>query len=239
MRRLFIWASLVAAVAGIMVILVPEARADPRNPSSVVIVIHGGGWWTGDAGQMASICAALETPERASVAPNYTLSMVAPFPAANRDLARLTRRLRERGFERVYAVGCSAGGNLAAWLGAKGLVDGFVCWSAPSDLRRCDWWRPVPGWVVHRFAPTARKRVNASPALRQMSVPALIIHSRDEWIPVRQARRLRDANPLAKLVILPGEAHGLKAAPLALPRTIAWLDSLDGARAPAPAQPAR
>jgi acetyl esterase/lipase len=229
MRRLVIWASLVAAVAGIMANLAPEAWADPTAPSSVVIVIHGGGWWSGDAGEVASICAALETPDRASVAPNYTLSMVAPFPAANRELARLTRQLRERGFERVYAVGVSAGGNLAAWLGVKGLVDGFVCWSAPADLTRFDWWRPAPGWVVRRFAPTARKRVNASPALRPMSVPALIIHSRDEWIPVRQARRLRDADPLARLVILPGKAHGRKTAPQALPCTIAWLDSLDGA----------
>jgi acetyl esterase/lipase len=226
MRRLFIWALLVAAVAGITVMHVPDASADSTTPSCVVIAIHGGGWWTGDAEEMASICAALETPERACVAPNYTLSMVAPFPAANRDLARLTRRLRERGFDRVYAVGVSSGGNLAAWLGAKGLVDGFVSWSAPSDLTRFDWWRPLPGWVVHRFAPTARKRTNASPALRQMRVSALIIHSRDEWIPVRQARRLHDADPLSKLVILPGDAHGLNAAPLALPITTTWLDSL-------------
>jgi acetyl esterase/lipase len=226
-RRLLVLVSCVAAAAGIIAVVAPEAGADMGTPSSVVIALHGGGWWAGDSESVAFICAALETPERACVAPDYTLSMVAPFPAANRDLARLTRGLREQGFERVYAVGVSSGGNLAAWLGAKGLVDGFVSWSAPSDLRRIDWWRRGPGWVVHRFAPTRRNRINASPALRQMSVPALIIHSQDEWIPLGHAQRLHDADPLSELTILPGSAHGLQAAPVALPLTVTWLDSLE------------
>ena len=189
--------------------------------ATAVVVIHGGGWWTGSAADVQPVCDAL--PEFDCYRPSYTLSMTAPFPAANVDLRAYVAELRLRGYDRVLAVGLSAGGNLSAWLAARGYVDGAVTWSAPSDLRVFDWWRRTPGWVVHRFAPYRSDRRRASPAWHGVDVPILIIHSRRERMPLDQARRLRAASPLGRLVVLDGRDHAMGYFDRAMPLTRGWL----------------
>lgn len=208
----------------VSVILIVGAFVFPTKAFSqdAVIAIHGGGWWSGSPSTMQRVCDAVPI-EFACFTPSYTLSMQRPFPAANYDLTRFVHDLRSQGYEHVYAIGSSAGGNLAAWLAMRGLVDGAVTWSAPSNLRWIDWHRRKPGWVVHRFAPGKWKRVKASPALHHINVPMLIFHSRHEWIPAKQAWRLHRAAPLSKLVLLDGEAHALSYYDEAMPLTAAWL----------------
>ncbi len=189
---------------------------------TAVIVIHGGGWWSCNPSQVRPVCDVLR-PYVDTYAPEYTLSMVSPFPQANRDLKAYVENLRSIGYERILAVGVSAGGNLAAFLAQHDLVDGFVSWSAPTDLRRFDWYRRTPGWVVERFAPTRRKKIRASPALHSITAPGLIIHSEAEWMPLFMARRLHAAAPASDLVVLPGTAHGMVYFDLAMPITLQWI----------------
>lgn len=208
----------------ISVALIVAAFVFPTKalPQDAVLAIHGGGWWSGSPTRMQQVCDSL--PEDiACFTPAYTLSTTKPFPAANRDLMRFTHALRCQGYEHIYAIGSSAGGNLAAWLAMKGLVDGAVTWSAPANLKRIDWHRAKPGWVVHRFAPSKRKRWQASPALRPINVPMLILHSRHEWIPPRQAWRLHHAAPLSKLTLLDGDEHAFAYFDQAMPLTLDWL----------------
>lgn len=204
-------------------ILIALAIPTTAQANTAVVTIHGGGWWSGAPTRVSPICEEVASAGLPCFTPDYTLSMSAPYPRANRDLARFVADLRAQGYDQIFAVGASAGGNLAAWLASRGLVEGYVTWSAPSDLRRIDWKRPIPGWVVHRFAPKKWKRYAASPALRTITVPGLIFHSRDEWIPVGQARRLRRATPNGTLRVLSGSAHAMSYFDRAITPTVNWL----------------
>jgi pimeloyl-ACP methyl ester carboxylesterase len=110
----------------------------------------------------------------------------------------------------VLAVGLSAGGNLAAWLAARGYVDGAVTLERPVRPARFRLVAADAGvGSFHRFAPNRSFRRSASPAWHGVDVPILIIHSRREWMPLDQARRLRAASPLGRLVVLDGGDHAM------------------------------
>ena len=237
-------ATAVLAFAVIGAVMGPAARADDGPvyalridrydaatpvPGVAVMVIHGGGWWTGSANAAATVCDAVVAQlSLTCFAPDYTLSGVAPFPAANRDLMSAVTYVRALGFSRIGAVGLSAGGNLTAWLAAHGLVDVAAVWSAPSDLTTIPDWNPPkhPGkvGVVRSFAPTASARRAASPGLKTISVPLLVVNSDDELIPLSQARELyRAATGERHLTLLSGTAHASEYTAVELPETLAWL----------------
>ena len=88
-----------------------------------VILIHGGGWRTGDRSQGIPIAQRLAARGYVAVTVEYRLSIEALYPAAVHDLKAVIRWLRAHGAEhlidttRIVALGCSAGGQLAALLG--------------------------------------------------------------------------------------------------------------------------
>jgi len=215
-RRSGIGRSLVLLVATLAPLISGAgASALPLRPA--IIVVHGGGWYSGSPEKVQPICEKLETAGFDCFTPRYTVSTVAPFPAASHDLINVVNDLEELGYTTVYGVGISAGGNLVAWLATHGWLDAIVTWSGLSDLREYDWERPSPiGWVVELFCPTQNKRVGAS-ILEPVGVPHLILHARDEWVPRWQARAFGTPT------WLDGSKHGYQNFDEAMPLTLDWL----------------
>ncbi|WP_018500678.1 alpha/beta hydrolase [Parafrankia discariae] len=96
------------------------------DPLPVVVAIHGGAFAFGDKQDMARTAHALTAAGYAVASVNYRLSGEAAFPAAVADVRAAVRWLRanahHRGLDptRIGVIGESAGGYLAAMLGAAG-----------------------------------------------------------------------------------------------------------------------
>lgn len=98
----------------------PKARL-PVHPA--VLLIHGGGWKSGDKSQMAAMATVLAKHGFVSVAAEYRLSPEAQYPAALNDLKDALKWMRSVSEKytidtsNVAVLGVSAGGQLAALLG--------------------------------------------------------------------------------------------------------------------------
>lgn len=112
----------------------PTARA--QKPRPAVLLIHGGGWRTGDRSMNVAMAKRLATAGYVAVTADYRLSTDSLYPAAIHDLKEAVRWLRAHAdtlgidTDRIAAMGCSAGGQLAALLGTTGdlpLLEGNGC----------------------------------------------------------------------------------------------------------------
>lgn len=98
----------------------PKAR---RRPYPAVLLVHGGGWRSGDRSQHHAMAQQLAARGFVAVTAEYRLSSEAPYPAAVQDLKTAIRWLRAHarsyGLDtaRVAVWGFSAGGQLAALVG--------------------------------------------------------------------------------------------------------------------------
>lgn len=104
-----------------MDIFYPERSRGEKYPA--VLLIHGGGWRTGDKSLMVPLAQQLAKKGFVTAAVEYRLSLEAPYPAALHDLKAAVRWLRANAGDysidtsRIAAFGTSAGGQLAALLG--------------------------------------------------------------------------------------------------------------------------
>ena len=95
------------------------------GPWPVVFYIHGGSWMEGDKGEAAGLGSWLTPQGYVVVSVNYRLYPFARFPAMIEDIKCAVRFLRANAVEynidpnRIGAMGASAGGHLAALLGAS------------------------------------------------------------------------------------------------------------------------
>lgn len=91
-----------------------------------IIMIHGGGWRTGNRTQHYALVEKLATLGYTCFTPEYRLSTEALFPAAVYDLKAVIRWVRSHAVDygidtaRIATAGFSAGGELAAFLGVTG-----------------------------------------------------------------------------------------------------------------------
>lgn len=128
----------------------------PRTPAPVVVIVHGGGWSTGDRcvvyGASLGGCrwgsvileGALRefSSEAIVVVPNYRLAPANPYPAAVEDLKDVLAWIYGSGgrsigaLPQVVVVGESAGANLGAMISVDGEfpVNGFVGYGGYYDL---------------------------------------------------------------------------------------------------------
>lgn len=96
---------------------------DTGKTYPAVLLIHGGGWRTGDRSLMVPLAQQLAAEGYVTVAVEYRLSLEAPYPAAVHDLKAAVRWLRANAgsypidTSKIAAFGTSAGGQLAALLG--------------------------------------------------------------------------------------------------------------------------
>lgn len=99
----------------------PQSSSGKTYPG--VILIHGGGWQSGDKTQMHTIGKALASQGYVAFSVEYRLSLEAKYPEAVYDLKAAIRWMRANAkqfnlnTEKMASLGTSAGGQLAALLG--------------------------------------------------------------------------------------------------------------------------
>lgn len=101
-------------------------RAEERDgPVPGVLIIHGGGWRSGDKAQLGGLAYQLASVGYACFAINYRLSTQALYPAAVHDVEAALQWMKTSadtlGIDptKIAVLGFSAGGQLAALIGAK------------------------------------------------------------------------------------------------------------------------
>ena len=179
-------------------------RADLYRPSGpglkpAVLLIHGGGWEAPDRRhQMVSIASRLA--ERGYVVMNatYRLAPAHRRPAPLEDLQQALTWLRAHSAElsvdpaRLATFGYSAGGHLAALLGAIQTahtpgVRAVVAGGAPTDLRKWPNGRLVVQYMGGRMEHMPEAYHAASPVtqIRPQHPPVFLYHGQsDELVPV-------------------------------------------------------
>jgi dipeptidyl aminopeptidase/acylaminoacyl peptidase len=138
------------------------------------------------------------------------------WPATFEDTAAAIRALPLEA-SRVVAIGHSAGGQLAVWAAAEGLVTAAVSQAGALDLDELARLGTSDG-VVHQLLGGTPDEVPhrydaASPRRRlPIGVPLLLVHGeRDDDVPVHVSREFaaaaRDAGDECELVVIADESH--------------------------------
>jgi len=96
---------------------------DDYSPHPAIILIHGGGWRSGDKTMLHPIAIRLAENGYTAVSVEYRLSPEKKYPAAIYDLKTAVKWLKENSEKynidtnKIAVLGCSAGGTLASFLG--------------------------------------------------------------------------------------------------------------------------
>ena len=101
-------------------------KANNKTKRIAILIIHGGGWRTGNRTQHYPLAQQLAAKGYVCFTPEYRLSTEALFPAAVYDLKESIRWVKKNAGKynidtaRIVVSGFSAGGELAAFLGVTG-----------------------------------------------------------------------------------------------------------------------
>lgn len=210
---------------------------DATGPAPCIVVIHGGGWDSGDRRQLPSLNHWLARQGYAVAAVSYRLAPDHPWPAQREDLLAALAWLKGHGADhgidptRLVLVGRSAGGQIATAVGYLGdpAVRGVIALYAPHDMRFA-WSVSRPDDALNSLQlmrqylggpPEARDAVydSASGQLlvqRGRTPPTLLVHGTiDTLVWVRHSRRLAarlaEAGVPNLLLELPWATHALEA----------------------------
>lgn len=107
----------------------------PKEKTAVkrtaIIIIHGGGWRTGNKSLHHTMARRLAALGYVCFTPEYRLSTEALYPAAVYDIKAMIRRVRKNAVKynidtnKIVVAGHSAGGELAAMMGATNNISSF------------------------------------------------------------------------------------------------------------------
>jgi acetyl esterase len=224
-----------------------------------VIVIHGGRWMRGDRTDTPAADIAAQGHVAFSV--DYRLAPEHPYPAAIEDLQTAVLFVREHADEygvdptKIWAIGGSAGGHLAALLGTLGQgpttegarIAAAVSWSGPMDLETLSASALGLEKAATQFVGCTRAEESAcSAALREASPvthldpsdpPLFIANGTAEPIPFDQAalmaRAADEAGVEARIWTVEGNLHGFSYVREALPATDAFVtNAIEGTDLP-------
>jgi pectinesterase len=102
-----------------------------KQAGTAIIIIHGGGWRTGNRTQHYPLAQQLANLGYVCFTPEYRLSTEALYPAAVYDIKASIRWAHENAKEysvdtsKIVVLGFSAGGELAAFIGATNTINKF------------------------------------------------------------------------------------------------------------------
>ena len=184
---------------------------EAERPVGVAVVLHGGFWRDRyDRHLMDALCADLASRGWTAWNLEYRrLGSGGGWPATCDDVAAGIEALAGRD---AVAIGHSAGGHLALWAAAEGLVRAAVGQAAVPDLREAQRLSLSAG-VVDDLLGDVPAYAEASPFERlPLGVPQLLVHGEDDAIvPVSMSREYeraaRAAGDDVELVALPGVGH--------------------------------
>ncbi len=115
----------------------PE-KSNTKKPA--IIIIHGGGWRSGNRAQHHTLARALANIGYACFTPEYRLSTEALFPAAVFDIKEAIKWVRHSAVtfnidtSKIVVAGFSAGGQLAALAGSTGNMPIFENYDNKNGL---------------------------------------------------------------------------------------------------------
>jgi acetyl esterase/lipase len=193
----------------------------PKHRPAIVL-IHGGGWQTGDKRHFAAQGRALAQLGYAAFSVNYRLAPTHPYPAAVDDVQAAVRWVRAPAQVKAYgidpkrigAIGASAGGHLVGMLATAGdgprttgaRIKAAVSWSGVYDFSGFD---NIPlraigavGNLVLNFlgcqpgepdCATIQRAASPASHVDATDAPMLLAHSDHEFVPLDQATRMDDA----------------------------------------------
>jgi len=121
-------------------IIAPVKKA--RGEATAIMIIHGGGWRSGDRSQHYSLARRLASLGYVCFTPEYRLSTEALYPGAVDDLRAalgwIASQSKKYGFSRdkIVVAGFSAGGQLAALLATTTGISQHAntCYAPPAQL---------------------------------------------------------------------------------------------------------
>lgn len=206
---------------GILALDLARPRSS-RKPLPCILVIHGGGWYTGSKSDHTGIIENVARRSCVGVSADYRLAPAHRFPAQVEDVKCAVRFLRAHaepyGIDpgRIGVLGFSAGGHLAMMLGTtvgmkelegrggwedqSSEVQAVVSCFGPVDLAAQDW-PDETRRMIEDFLGGTREDIPkvyelASPVahVKDRCPPMLLFQgTRDEYVPYTQAYAMIEA----------------------------------------------
>lgn len=207
-------------------LLMDVYRSDisPSRPQPLVVLVHGGGWCSGNRKQMADMAVGLARLGYCAVTVEYRLAPQVHFPEPLSDVKTAIIYLKSHAAEfnidpsRIGIVGGSAGGHLALLVAVTNsevnslsasskanlsLAKAVVSIAGPTDLTQ-KFSAPatdvVKGLMGRDFSTNAQAYAEASPVhwVNSNSAHLLLIHGdQDEIVPFGQAKEMLERSRAA------------------------------------------
>lgn len=202
----------------------------PKQPGALkipcIVVIHGGGWRSGDKTRFAAIAGNLAEQGFAAACIGYRLLPEVEFPAPVVDCKAAVRWVRANAArhgidpDRIGAIGGSAGGHLVAMLatsssvkelegeggspGVSSRVQAVVAMATPADMTNFAERTKIDKALAALISPAAH--------VSKDSVPILLMHgTNDRTVPMAQSELLLEkyqkAGVPAELIKVDGAPH--------------------------------
>ena len=115
--------------------------SEKRIDRPAILIIHGGGWRSGNRSQHYPLAERLAAAGYVCFTPEYRLSTEALFPAAVYDIKAAIRWVRKNAMQyhidtaKIVVLGFSAGGELAAFMGTTPNMPLFEGTACDTDMR--------------------------------------------------------------------------------------------------------
>ncbi|SHG86131.1 Acetyl esterase/lipase [Hydrocarboniphaga daqingensis] len=207
-------------------VYVPEGE----GPFPAVLVIHGGGWESGDRAQVKGLAERIARRGYVAVNTTYRLAPGAIFPAQLQDVQQAVLWMRAQAATyridptRIGAFGYSAGAHLAALLGGIGeagplgqpgaAIKAVVAGGTPTDLSKWPAGKLVPQFIGGNRSQKPAEYRAASPVsyVNAGDPPVFLYHGgADALVPIDHAedyqKLLAAADVPNELFVLRGRGH--------------------------------
>lgn len=207
-------------------VYVPEGE----GPFPAVLVIHGGGWESGDRAQVKGLAERIARRGYVAVNTTYRLAPGAIFPAQLQDVQQAVLWMRAQAATyqidptRIGAFGYSAGAHLAALLGGIGeagplgqpgaAIKAVVAGGTPTDLSKWPAGKLVPQFIGGNRSQKPAEYRAASPVsyVNVGDPPVFLYHGgADALVPIDHAedyqKLLAAADVPNELFVLRGRGH--------------------------------